>query len=281
MKTAYLLFQSADRTGIIANITNYLLKHSANIISLDQFSTEDEGGIFFLRLVFSYHSSETKLDQIKNEFQSVAKQFQAKWSIFCREKKMKMGVLVSKTDHCLVELLYRWKSKELTVDIPFIISNHTTSRELAQQYEIPFYYLNVSQSDKKEKEILALVQESCDFLVLARYMQILSPNFLKSFGKDIINIHHSFLPSFAGAHPYKQAYERGVKLIGATAHYVTEELDEGPIIEQMVSDVSHKDSINSLINKGKNLEKLTLCQGISDHIEHRVMRYGRKTILFK
>jgi formyltetrahydrofolate deformylase len=276
METAILLFQSLDQQGIIASVTNFLLKHSANIISLDQYSTDQESGTFFLRLVFSYHENKTALLSIEKQFDEIGSPFNAQWRFFAMQTKMKMGILVSKPDHCLVELLYRWKSREINLEIPFIASNHPDHKNLAKLYDIPFYHLEV----EKEEKILEISKKHCDFIVLARYMQILSGHFLTQFSKDIINIHHSFLPSFAGAKPYHQAHKKGVKLIGATAHFVTEELDEGPIIEQMVARVTHKDDVHSLIEKGRSLEKLTLSQAVINYVEHRVIRHGKRTIVF-
>jgi formyltetrahydrofolate deformylase len=193
-----------------------------------------------------------------------------------------MGIFVSKQDHCLVDLLYLHRSGELRVEIPFVISNHDTVREIVESAGIAFYNFPVKPETKaeKEKEQLSLAKDKSDFLVLARYMQIFSAGFVDEYGKDIINIHHSFLPSFKGSNPYRQAYERGVKVIGATAHYVTAELDEGPIISQMVEPVSHRDSISMLKRKGRNLEKLALASAIQAHLEHRVIRYENKTIVF-
>jgi len=274
MRVFVLLFQCRDQKGIVAALTEFIQCEGGNIIFLDQYSTSLEGGHFFLRLEF------TAEEDIRERFKDLAARFEADWIFRLKSERLRMGVLVSKPDHCLVELLYRWQSGDLPVEIPYVISNHEHSKALVEHYRIPFYHFPTTKEDRREKEILELVSESSDFLVLARYMQIISKNFLKSYEKDIINIHHSFLPSFAGARPYKQAHDRGVKLIGATAHYVTEILDDGPIIEQMVARVSHRDNEQTLKRKGKNLEKLTLSQAIHDHIEHRVIRDKKRTIVF-
>lgn len=281
METAILLFQCADQSGIIAAIAGFIFGRSENIITMDQYSTDPENGHFFVRSEFSFDSERDDIESIKKDFALVASKFDASWHMYLKSKPMRMGILVSKPDHCLIELLYRWQSGDLPIEIPMIISNHEVHQKIADQYGIPYYYLPVTKTNKREDEILDLVKDTTDFLVLARYMQIISADFLTKYKKDIINIHHSFLPSFAGANPYKQAYERGVKIIGATAHYVTKNLDEGPIIEQMVAHVSHKDDVNSLKRKGKHLEKLAVSQAIHDHVEHKIIRYGNKTIVFR
>ena len=202
--------------------------------------------------------------------------------VYAAEKRPAMGILVSRADHCLVELLYRHRAGELAADIPFIAGNHDTLAPVAASYGIPFYHIPITKETKPEAEarLLEIAAGRCDFLVLARYMQILSADFIERFGGDIINIHHSFLPSFMGADPYRQAWERGVKIIGATAHYVTEKLDEGPIIEQIVERVSHRDDVDSLRRKGKNLERQALYTAILAHTERRILRCRNKTIVF-
>ncbi len=280
METAVLLLHCNDQKGIVTTISQFLFEHHANIIDLEQHSTATEGGYFFLRIAFYFDEKEKNALQLQEEFFLVANQFDAKWKMFTAHQKLRLGILVSKTDHCLYELLYEWQAGELDVEIPFILSNHLDLKRVADQYRIPFHHFPISKENKYEKEILSLVKEETDFLVLARYMQILSQNFLGAYGKDVINIHHSFLPSFIGANPYKQAYNRGVKIIGATAHYVTDQLDQGPIIRQLVAPVSHKDDITDLKRKGRNLEKLALSQAIHDHVDHRIIKYGNKTVVF-
>lgn len=218
---------------------------------------------------------------LARDFASIAADFNAEFKIYDKQEKLRMGILVSKPDHCLFELLYLWKSKELVVEIPFVVSNFEGHRELVESYGIPFYFIPATKEERKEQELLTLAKEKSDFLVLARYMLILSPQFLKEYNKDIINIHHGFLPSFKGAHPYRQAFQEGVKVIGATAHFVTDKLDEGPIITQRVEYVSHRDDVASLIRKGKNLEKHSLADAVLNYIDYRIIRHGNKTIVFE
>jgi formyltetrahydrofolate deformylase len=279
MQTLILLFQCHDQKGIVASVSDFIFKHEGNIITADQYSTDPEGGHFFLRVEFYNDETVHPEAVIAQEFAPIAAVFQAEWRIFNKTHMLNMGIFVSKPAHCLAELLYLVKSQELRVAVPFVASNYDGHRELVEQYGVPFYYLPVTDEDKKESELLALAH-TADFLVLALYMQILSPTFLAAFGKPVINIHHSFLPSFKGANPYQQAFDRGVKVIGATAHFVTEYLDEGPIVSQMVESVSHRDSVDDLIRKGKNLEKRALAQAVHNFIDYRVMRYKNKTVVF-
>lgn len=280
MKTVILLFQCADQKGIVARVSDFIFRSGGNIVSADQFSTDPEGGHFFLRVEFYINEVEHTVSSLESGLKAIAAEFKADWKLFIKDQLLRMGVMVSKADHCLVELLYLWKSGELKVDIPFIISNHPDVEGVARQYGVRFHHIPARSADKKEDEILSLLKGKVDFLVLARYMQILTGDFIAQFGNAIINIHHSFLPSFKGADPYQQAHERGVKVIGATAHFVTESLDEGPIITQMVEPVSHKDSVEDLIRKGKNLEKHALAQAVRDHIEYRIFKFKNKTIVF-
>lgn len=279
MKTAVILFQCFDQKGILAKITCFLFGVDANIISVDQYTTDSENGRFFLRIAFFFNSQKIAPAELESEFSRVAQYMNAEWSIFYQGNLLKMGILVSKPLHCLVEILNNWKAGDLAVDIPCVISNHEDHRALVEYYGLPFHHLPVTSADKREEDI-SLTAAHCDFLVLARYMQILSSDFLDQFKKPIINIHHSFLPSFKGADPYRQAFDRGVKVIGATAHYVTPDLDEGPITAQMVSPVSHRDSAESMRRKGKHMEKVTLLEAIQLHIDHRVIPYENKTIVF-
>lgn len=282
MQTAILLIQCPDKPGIVANISNWIFNNNANIIRLDQYSTDPNGGRYFMRLEFCFDENTLSHERLSESLEAMCQTLAADWQVYYRHKRMRMGILVSQHDHCLYDLLYHYKSGEIDVDIPFIISNHDSVRDLATQFNIPFHHLPVTADTKAEQEeaVLNLLADQTDFLVLARYMQILSADFLGRYQKDIINIHHSFLPSFIGANPYLQAHKRGVKIIGATAHYVTEVLDEGPIIEQMVERVSHHDNVDALKRKGKHIEKLTFAKAISAHTEHRVIRYGNKTIVF-
>lgn len=283
MQSAILLIQCPDTAGIVAKLSNWVFQQGANIIRSDQYSTDPSGGQFFMRLEFYFDVAQHSIESLRDGFTALGETLKATWSIREKSDKLRMGILVSQHDHCLYDLLYHWRSQEIDADIACIISNHPDSKDIAKMHGIPFYHLPVNADTKaqQENDVLKLVQDKTDFLVLARYMQILSADFLQRYNKDIINIHHSFLPSFIGANPYRQAYERGVKIIGATAHYVTEILDDGPIIEQMVERVSHLDCPNSLKRKGKHIEKRTLLKAVAAHSEHRVIRYGNKTIVFE
>ena len=282
MKHAVILVRCPDQKGIVARISDYVFRHDANIITADQYSTDPEGGTFFLRLEFCYDSQKIAPDQFERGLAALAGDLGAEFRINYLDRALRMGLLVSKEDHCLFDLFYRWHSGEINVLIPLVISNHRGHAEQVRHYGVAFEYVSAGRENRPqaEKKILELVKDSTDFLVLARYMQILSPEFLASYGKDIINIHHSFLPSFKGANPYQQAYDRGVKIIGATAHYVTSELDEGPIIEQMVEPVSHRDGVQDLMRKGRNLEKIALAKAVHAHAGHRVIKFRNKTIVF-
>ncbi|GMU91910.1 MAG: formyltetrahydrofolate deformylase [Candidatus Hydrogenedentota bacterium] len=282
MTQTVLLVECPDRKGIVARVSDFIFRSDANIISSDQHSTDPEGGRFFMRLVFSLDEFSVSRDAFERGFAPVAEELGATWEIHYLSDVQRMGILVSKQDHCLFDLLYRQRSGELSVEIPLVISNHEDCRELVERYGIPYHCVPVAverQADAEGK-MLELVKGTTDFLVLARYMRILSNRFLEEYPGDIINIHHSFLPSFKGANPYRQAYERGVKIIGATAHFVTGDLDEGPIIEQMVDHVYYKDTVDDLKRKGRNLEKLALANAIHAYLEHRVIRYEKKTIVF-
>ena len=282
METAILLVQCPDRKGIVAKISDFVYRNSGNIIKSDQHSTDAENGLFFMRLEFYFDTNTTPIGHLESAFTLLARELQAQWELHYLSRVLRMGILVSKQDHCLFDILYRWKTGEVKVDIPFVISNHPESGALVQQFGVHFIYLPVDKSKKiqYEEQVLQKVIGMTDFLVLARYMQILTTSFLDKYSNDIINIHHSFLPSFKGANPYRQAYEKGVKVIGATAHYVTGELDEGPIIEQVVERVSHRDGVDDLVKKGRNLEKEALANALSAYIEHRIIRYQNKTIVF-
>lgn len=276
MQTVILLFQCADQKGIVARISDFIFQQDGNIITADQYSTDPMNGHFFLRIEFYIDEAVHSLETLSRAFEPLAKEFQAKWQFYAKDKKLRMGILVSKPDHCLFDLLYLWKSGDLNVDIPCVVSNHPDHKILVEQYGVQYHYV----PDVSEKKILNLISDTTDFLVLARYMQVLSADFLAQYGKDMINIHHSFLPSFKGANPYKQAFEKGVKVIGATSHFVTEDLDSGAIISQMVEPVSHKDDVASLIRKGKNLEKRALSHAIHNYLDYRIMRFQDKTIVF-
>lgn len=280
MPRAVLLLQCPDRPGIVAKLASLIFDHGGNILTSHQFTDPDHGR-FFIRLEFVFDESEHPRDTLEAAVASAGDTLDAEWDLRYAGKVMRMAIAVSRFDHCLVDLLYRVHSGELKVDVPLIVSNHETARSIAESYGIPFHHLPVTRETKADQEaaLVELIHDSSDFLVLARYMQILSEGFLEHYGKDVINIHHSFLPSFKGADPYRQAYERGVKIIGATAHFATTDLDEGPIIAQVVGPATHEDAVEDLKQKGRDLEKAALAQAIRLYIEHRVIRYRNKTIL--
>ncbi|MCC6488522.1 MAG: formyltetrahydrofolate deformylase [Candidatus Hydrogenedentes bacterium] len=282
MTQTVLLIQCPDKKGIVARVSDFIFRSECNILTSDQHTTDPEGGRFFMRLLFSLDEERVSRESLETGWREVADELQATWEIHYSTETPRMGILVSKQDHCLFDLLYRHRSGEFRVSIPMVISNHEDCRDLVERYDIPFHYVPVTPETKlrAEQGILDLVQDT-DFLVLARYMRILSDGFLAAYKRDIINIHHSFLPSFKGADPYRQAYERGVKIIGATAHYVTPALDEGPIIEQMVERVYYKDTVEDLKRKGRNLEKLALANAIHAHLDHRIIRHAQRTIVFQ
>ncbi|MBU1864173.1 MAG: formyltetrahydrofolate deformylase [Candidatus Omnitrophica bacterium] len=280
MQTIILLFQCEDQKGIVAKVSDFIFKHEGNIVTADQYSTDPEGGHFFLRIEFFIDETQHHKASLEAAFRPVAASFKAEWHMYYKREKLRMGIFVSKPDHCLVDFLYLWKSGELAVDIPFVVSTVPDHKAIVELHTIPFHHIAATKDDRKEAELLALASGQSDFLVFARYMLIMSKKFLRAYGKDIINIHHSFLPSFKGVDPYRQAFERGVKVIGATAHFVTETLDEGPIMSQMVESVSHKDSVEDLMRKGKNLEKRALAQAVHSYIDHRIIKYKNKTIVF-
>ena len=283
MKTsAILLVSCPDAKGIVATNSDFIFRHNGNILHADEHA--DEGSnLFLMRVEFDPKDFTINLDDFSKYFSPIAEKFSMQWRLARSNYRPRMIILVSKYDHCLVDLLYRHKSGELVCDIPLIISNHPDNQPIADFYRIPFVVVPVTKDNKPEAEckVLNLIaQKNFDFLVLARYMQVLSNEFVNQFPQRIINIHHSFLPAFVGAKPYHQAFTRGVKLIGATAHYVTEVLDDGPIIEQDVARISHRDSLDDLLQKGRDLEKVVLSRAVRWHIENRVLLYGNKTVVF-
>jgi len=280
MRTFILLFQCQDQKGIVAKISDFILKHGGNIITADQHSTDPEGGYFFMRIEFILDKDQYTKKDLISAFANIGKEFNAGWNFYDKSENLRMGIFVSEPDHCLVDLLYLWNAGELKVKIPFVLSNDEKHRKVAGAYNIPFHYVPADKNNRRESELLSYAQNSTDFLVLARYMLVLSPDFLKKYNKDIINIHHGFLPFFKGADPAQTALKEGVKVIGATAHFVTNQLDEGPIIAQEVENVSHKDSRQDLIRKGKNLEKKALASAVSSYIDYRVIKHENKTIVF-
>jgi formyltetrahydrofolate deformylase len=280
--TAVLLISCPETKGIVASISDFIFCHNGNILHADEHADE-ESNLFLMRVEFDPTDFDIDLNDFHRHFSSLAEKFAMQWRLARSNHRPKMVILVSKYDHCLVDLLYRHKSGELACDIPLIISNHPDNQPIADFYRVPFVVVPVSKDNKPEAErkIMELVTvHYFDFMVLARYMQILSDEFVKQFPQRIINIHHSFLPAFVGAKPYHQAFTRGVKLIGATSHYVTEVLDDGPIIEQDVIRISHRDSLEDLLQKGRDLEKVVLSRAVRWHIENRILLYGKKTVVF-
>jgi formyltetrahydrofolate deformylase len=280
--TAILLIACPDQRGLVASIADFVSRHHGNILHADEHG-DSQSDRFLMRVEFDPSQFDIALDQFAVYFSPIAERFGMEWRLAQSAHRPKMVILVSKYDHCLADLLYRHKSGELVCDIPLIISNHADNRALAEFYQIPYLTVPVPKEHKREAEqtILSLLkQHAPDFIVLARYMQILSPEFVNEYPHRIINIHHSFLPAFVGAKPYHQAFERGVKLIGATSHYVTDALDDGPIIEQDVARMSHRDSLDDLLQKGRDLEKVVLSRAVRWHVENRVLLYGNKTVVF-
>lgn len=278
-----ILIHCRDRSGIISAITSFIHSKGGNIVYLDQ-HVDKEADVFFMRLESDFKPGSLHTDSFKEEFQTkLADFYQMKWSLHQDNVKPKMAIFVSKYNHCLYDLLSRFKSEELNVEIPFVISNHKDLEGIANQFDIPFYHIPFTKDLKEEAEIqqLALLKgHDVDFIVLARYMQIVTSSLITEYPNKIINIHHSFLPAFAGAKPYHAAFERGVKIIGATSHYVTEELDAGPIIEQDVTTVSHSHTIKDFILKGRDLEKIVLSRAVNLHVQRKTMVYNNKTVIF-
>ena len=283
MQKITLLIQCKDQKGIIAAVTNFIVTIEGNITYIDQ-HVDTEQSVFFMRLETELTSTKLSLDSIREEFKSkIAANFDMQWDFYNNEIKPKMAVFVSKYTHCLYDILSRHAAGELFVEIHLIISNHMDLKPIADQFGIPFYHVPFTKDNKEEGEkaqIELLAKYNITLVVLARYMQIITPNLIARYKNKIINIHHSFLPAFPGAKPYHSAFKRGVKIIGATSHYVTEELDEGPIIEQDITRVSHINSIEDFIMKGRDLERVVLARAIKLHAERRVMTYSNKTIIF-
>jgi len=285
--SAILLVACPDRKGEVASIADFVYRHNGNILHADEHADE-ESGLFLMRVEFDPKDfdidlADNDLAEFGRHFSPIAEKFQMQWRLAQSSHRLRMIIFVSKYDHCLVDLLYRHQSGEFACDVPLIISNHADNQPLADFYKVPYAVISVTKDNKNQAEerIQALISEhKPDFMVLARYMQILSNDFVSRYPQRIINIHHSFLPAFVGARPYHQAFQRGVKLIGATSHYVTEVLDDGPIIEQDVVRVSHRDTVEDLIRKGRDLEKVVLSRAVRLHIENRVLLYGNKTVIF-
>ena len=280
--SATLLITCPDAKGIVAAIADFLYQHNANILHADQHQ-DAENSLFLMRVEWDLKDFSLDEASFARAFEVIAKTYKMTWELKLSADKPRMAIMVSQYDHCLADLLHRYKNNELQCDIPLIISNHLNAQKLAEFYGIPFFHIPVEKDKKKEAEAeqFTLFDEyQVDFIVLARYMQILSEDFVKRYPQRVINIHHSFLPAFIGAKPYHRAFERGVKLIGATSHYVTEILDEGPIIEQDIDRISHRDQVEDLIQKGRDLERIVLYKAVRWHIENRILIYGNKTVIF-
>ncbi|MDP2027113.1 formyltetrahydrofolate deformylase [Sulfuriferula sp.] len=280
--TAILLISCPDQKGLVAAIADFLYQHDANILHADQHQ-DAELKLFLMRVEWDLTGFTLNLSDFEQAFAPIAQRFDMQWRLARSAYRPKMAIFVSRYDHCLADLLYRYQSGELHCDIPLILSNHHDMQWLAEAYKVPFQYVevNTDNKDDAEKTQLALLRHHhVDFIVLARYMQVLSADFIRHYPNRIINIHHSFLPAFHGARPYHRAFERGVKLIGATSHYVTEVLDDGPIIEQDVARISHRDALDDLIRRGADLEKIVLSRAVRWHSENRVLLYANKTVVF-
>lgn len=280
--TATLLITCPDARGIVAAIADFLHQHNANILHADQHQ-DAENNLFLMRVEWDLAGFSLDEASFNQAFALIANKFSMQWQLKLSQHKARVAIMVSQYDHCLADLLHRHKSGELACEIPLVISNHRDTEKLVQFYGVDFHYIPVSKDNKAEAEAAQFRlfdQYKIDLIVLARYMQILSPDFVTRYPQRIINIHHSFLPAFIGARPYHRAFERGVKLIGATSHYVTEVLDEGPIIEQDIERISHRDQVEDLIQKGRDLERVVLSKAVRWHIENRILLYANKTVIF-
>jgi formyltetrahydrofolate deformylase len=281
-QTAVLLVTCPDRKGVVASIAEFIYRHNGNILHADEHGDGDKN-LFLMRVEWDLAGFDILADEFAQNFTPLARQFDMQWRLSTSAVRPRVAIMVSRLDHCLADLLYRHKIGELACEIPLIISNHPDAQALAAFHQVPFQHIPVPASDKaasEQKQLALLREQRVDLVVLARYMQILSPGFIAAFPNRIINIHHSFLPAFIGAKPYHRSYERGVKLVGATSHYVTEVLDEGPIIEQDTIRISHRDALEDLIQKGRDLEKVVLSRAVRWHIDNRILLYGNKTAIF-
>lgn len=281
--TAKLLLHCPDKPGILADVTNFITINKGNIVYLDQYVDHIEN-IFFMRIEWELNDFFIPKDKIEDYFETLyAQKYEMMFRLYFSDIKPKMAIFVSKLSHCLFDMLARYTAGEWDVEIPLIISNHPDLQHVAERFGIPFYLFPITKENKMEQEqaeMELLKKHKIDFIVLARYMQVISEKMIESYPNKIINIHHSFLPAFVGAKPYHAAFERGVKIIGATSHYVTTELDAGPIIEQDVVRITHKDAIEDLVSKGKDLEKIVLSRAVNKHIERKVLAYKNKTVIF-
>ena len=282
--TAILLLHCPDKPGILATVTEFITQHKGNIIYLDQYVNREEK-IFFMRVEWELDLFQIPKEKIRDYFETlIAVRYTMNFRLYFSDAKPRMAIFVSKMSHCLYDLLARYAAGEWKVDIPLIISNHPEMEQVAKQFGIEYHVFHITKENKQEQEALELEllkKHRVTFCVLARYMQVLSPEFIQHYPDRIINIHHSFLPAFVGSKPYHAAYERGVKLIGATSHYVTTDLDAGPIIEQSVTYISHKDNVDELIKKGRDLEKIVLSHAVEKHIERKILAFQNRTIVFQ
>lgn len=283
MKTAKLLLHCPDKPGILAEVTDFITVNKGNIIYLDQYVDHVEN-IFFMRIEWELKDFLVPQEKIEDYFATLyAQKYEMNFRLYFSDTKPRMDIFVSKMSHCLFDLLARYTAGEWSVEIPLIISNHPDLQHVAERFGIPFHLFPITKETKEEqekKEMELLAKHKITFIVLARYMQVISEQMINAYPNRIINIHHSFLPAFVGAKPYHAAFERGVKIIGATSHYVTTELDAGPIIEQDVVRITHKDTVQDLVNKGKDLEKIVLSRAVQKHIERKVLAYKNKTVIF-
>ena len=283
MKTAKLLLHCPDKPGILAEVTDFITVNKGNIIYLDQYVDHVEN-IFFMRIEWELKDFLVPQEKIEDYFATLyAQKYEMNFRLYFSDTKPRMAIFVSKMSHCLFDLLARYTAGEWNVEIPLIISNHPDLQHVAERFGIPFHLFPITKEIKEEqekKEMELLAKHKITFIVLARYMQVISEQMINAYPNRIINIHHSFLPAFVGAKPYHAAFERGVKIIGATSHYVTTELDAGPIIEQDVVRITHKDTVQDLVNKGKDLEKIVLSRAVQKHIERKVLAYKNKTVIF-
>ena len=283
MKTAKLLLHCPDQPGILAEVTDFITVNKGNIIYLDQYVDHVEN-IFFMRIEWELRDFLVPQEKIEDYFRTLyGQKYEMDFRLYFSDVKPRMAIFVSKLSHCLFDMLARYTAGEWNVEIPLIISNHPDLQHVAERFGIPFYLFPITKETKEEqerKEMALLAKHKITFIVLARYMQVISEQMINAYPNKIINIHHSFLPAFVGAKPYHAAFQRGVKIIGATSHYVTTELDAGPIIEQDVVRITHKDSIEDLVNKGKDLEKIVLSRAVQKHIERKVLAYKNKTVIF-
>ncbi|WP_457567459.1 formyltetrahydrofolate deformylase [Desulfurobacterium sp.] len=281
-ETATLLISCPDRKGILAEVTGFIARNDGNIIHADQ-HIDFQKHIFFMRIEWDLKDFKIPKEEIATAFLPIAGRFSMKWDLKFNTENQNVAIFVSKYDHCLYDLLYRFKSGEMKGNLKLVISNHRNLESVVKMFGIDFYHFPKTKETKRaieKKEIELLKREKIDLIILARYMQILTDEFVREFPNKIINIHHSFLPAFVGARPYHRAYERGVKIIGATSHYVTEELDQGPIIEQDVVRVTHRDTVEDMIRKGRDLEKVVLAKAVRWHLENKILVYDNKTVIF-